>query len=179
MHDYHKFISWPKLPKTFQDSVILCRKLGLEYIWIDSLCIIQDSARDWEDQSINMGNIYGHSYITIAAATSTGSSGGYFSKSLPDSYFSVNKPDEPGILIRVYQERMLSRRTLYYSRLEFQVGCRSGLLYEYGSSPVAPHFSIYLSPFKIARLREAPAQLQQEGTAGPAGSKFEMPAYHR
>ena len=36
-----------KLPKSFQDAIIITRKLGIEYVWIDSVCIIQDSHDDW------------------------------------------------------------------------------------------------------------------------------------
>ncbi|KAK1502880.1 hypothetical protein CTAM01_04869 [Colletotrichum tamarilloi] len=36
------------LSKTFQDAVLVTRRLGIKYIWIDSLCIIQDSKLDWE-----------------------------------------------------------------------------------------------------------------------------------
>ncbi|KAF2732410.1 HET-domain-containing protein [Polyplosphaeria fusca] len=56
-----------KLPPLFQDAVIITRQLGLRYIWIDSLCIIQDSTRDWETESAKMGAIYENSYVTIAA----------------------------------------------------------------------------------------------------------------
>lgn len=35
-------IAWADLPKTFQDAIIVTSKLGFEYIWIDSLCIVQD-----------------------------------------------------------------------------------------------------------------------------------------
>jgi hypothetical protein len=35
-------IPWDEFPKTFQDIVIVSRKLEVRYVWIDSLCIIQD-----------------------------------------------------------------------------------------------------------------------------------------
>jgi hypothetical protein len=35
-------VRWSDIPKTFQDAITTCRKIGLQYIWIDSLCIIQD-----------------------------------------------------------------------------------------------------------------------------------------
>jgi hypothetical protein len=62
-------ISLEKLPPLFQDAIIITRQLGLRYIWIDSLCIIQDSTRDWETESSKMGSIYENSYVTIAATT--------------------------------------------------------------------------------------------------------------
>lgn len=61
-------IPFSTLPRTFQDAVIITRKLGFQYLWIDSLCIIQDSRKDWEAQAAVMGDIYEDSTLTIAAA---------------------------------------------------------------------------------------------------------------
>lgn len=36
-----------QLNKTFLDAIEVCRHLGVRYLWIDSLCIIQDSLEDW------------------------------------------------------------------------------------------------------------------------------------
>jgi hypothetical protein len=47
--------------------VVISRKLGIQYLWIDSLSIIQDSRTDWEKESAVMGDVYGRSYLTIAA----------------------------------------------------------------------------------------------------------------
>ncbi|KAF1921850.1 heterokaryon incompatibility protein-domain-containing protein [Ampelomyces quisqualis] len=63
-------VSFDALPPLFQDAVIITRQLGLRYIWIDSLCIIQDSLRDWETESSKMSSIYQNSYITISATNS-------------------------------------------------------------------------------------------------------------
>lgn len=71
-------IKFSELPKTFQDAVHITRALGLRYLWIDSLCIIQDDKRDWEIESAKMAGIYTGSYLTIAATASADSSGGFF-----------------------------------------------------------------------------------------------------
>ncbi|CAI6338355.1 unnamed protein product [Periconia digitata] len=63
-------IPFEALPPLFQDTVVIVRQLGLRYIWIDSLCIIQDSVRDWETESAKMGGIYENSYVTISATSS-------------------------------------------------------------------------------------------------------------
>ncbi|KAK3388652.1 heterokaryon incompatibility protein-domain-containing protein, partial [Sordaria brevicollis] len=55
------------LPRTFQDAMDMTRRLGYQYIWIDSLCIIQDSKEDWEREAITMSDVYGNSTCTIAA----------------------------------------------------------------------------------------------------------------
>lgn len=51
-------ISFPSLPSTYQDAVTVTRALGHRYLWIDSLCIIQDSKADWETQCVRMDSIY-------------------------------------------------------------------------------------------------------------------------
>jgi hypothetical protein len=60
----------------FYDATIITRRLGYRYLWIDSLCIIQDSVEDWEVESQNMGNIYMNASLTIAAGAAKDSDGG-------------------------------------------------------------------------------------------------------
>ncbi|KAK8132087.1 hypothetical protein PG999_000260 [Apiospora kogelbergensis] len=55
------------LPATFQDAITVVLQLGIRYIWIDCLCIIQDSKKDWQDQGMNMCNIYTNAVINISA----------------------------------------------------------------------------------------------------------------
>jgi hypothetical protein len=56
------------LPRNFQDATKITRQLGFRYLWIDSLCIIQDSPQDWEQESAVMENTYNNAVITIAVA---------------------------------------------------------------------------------------------------------------
>lgn len=65
-----------QMPANFRDAAIITRKLGFRYLWIDSLCIIQDSREDWEIESGNMGNIYTSAVLTLAAAAAKNSDGG-------------------------------------------------------------------------------------------------------
>jgi hypothetical protein len=65
-------------PKTFQDAVEATRQLGERYIWIDSLCIFQDSALGWRDRSSKMDKIYMDAYCNLAATASPDSAGGLF-----------------------------------------------------------------------------------------------------
>jgi len=59
------------LPKTIEDSIIATRKLGIKYLWIDSLCIIQDSIEDKDKEIVSMAGIYKNATITISAAATT------------------------------------------------------------------------------------------------------------
>ncbi|KAK8075092.1 hypothetical protein PG997_009755 [Apiospora hydei] len=48
------------LPPSFRDAVTITRALGVRYLWIDALCIIQDSKEDWAAESVKMASIYGN-----------------------------------------------------------------------------------------------------------------------
>jgi len=56
-------------PQTLYDAIILTRQLGERFIWIDNLCIIQDSEEDWERESLQMASIYGSATMTLVAAS--------------------------------------------------------------------------------------------------------------
>ncbi|KAF5877808.1 putative het domain-containing protein [Botrytis fragariae] len=66
------------LPRTFRDVVLLTHRLNIQYIWIDSICIIQDDVADWERQSALMADIYSGSLLNIAAAHGRDSQTGLF-----------------------------------------------------------------------------------------------------
>lgn len=71
-------IPWKDLPKTFHEAITVCRALMIPYLWIDSICIIQDSSKDWETQSSKMHTIYHESTITLAALDAANSLKGLF-----------------------------------------------------------------------------------------------------
>jgi hypothetical protein len=48
LETFKDHIPWEKLPRTLQDAVVITRKIGLKFLWIDCLCIVQDSRSDWE-----------------------------------------------------------------------------------------------------------------------------------
>ena len=72
-------IALSDLPATFLEAIQLTRRLGLRYLWIDSLCIIQDSSEDWGTESVRMFDIYRNSYLNIGAAGASDANGGLFS----------------------------------------------------------------------------------------------------
>ncbi len=61
------------LGPTFKDSMLITRALGIKYLWIDALCIIQDSESDWRTESATMNYVYQNASLTIAAEASSGS----------------------------------------------------------------------------------------------------------
>jgi len=74
-----------QLPKTFQDAVEVCLWLGVRYLWIDSLCIIQDSKEDWEREAEQMALIYKYGHATLAATDSRDATSGLFRDRYPSS----------------------------------------------------------------------------------------------
>ncbi|KAF2107346.1 heterokaryon incompatibility protein-domain-containing protein [Lophiotrema nucula] len=138
-------VSWEHLPKTFQDAITFTRRLGINFIWIDSLCIIQDDDTDWHRQASKMAAIYKQAFVTLAATASTGGSTGMFTGSLrhivehttpgfgPFQVHFRNRPrhlllDHPTsfpLLERgwVYQERLLSPRVIHFGPDELSWEC--------------------------------------------------------
>jgi len=68
-------IKFSHLSQTFQDAVKLVKQLGQHYLWIDSLCIIQDDKTDWAIEAAAMAAVYGNSIFTIFALSSQNSTG--------------------------------------------------------------------------------------------------------
>ncbi|KAF3769549.1 HET-domain-containing protein, partial [Cryphonectria parasitica EP155] len=75
-------IDWEQVPQTFKEAIIFTRNLGLEYIWIDSMCIIQegDGQADWNQECTRMFNYYSNAYITLGALLARNCGEGLFSK---------------------------------------------------------------------------------------------------
>lgn len=73
---HKKLIALDELSETFKDAIRITRDLGYRYLWIDSLCIVQDDRDDWAREAQNMPDIYGASTLTIAALSSADGFGG-------------------------------------------------------------------------------------------------------
>ena len=74
---YMKKLPYSKLPKTILDAFQVTRRLGLQYIWIDSLCIIQDHDTDVHNEMAKMLQIYQNTLFTISAASASKCSQGF------------------------------------------------------------------------------------------------------
>ncbi|CZR58751.1 uncharacterized protein PAC_08643 [Phialocephala subalpina] len=70
-------IPMKEMPKTFSDAVIVVRKLGYRYLWIDSLCIVQGDHEDWAREAKKMGDYYKHATITISADSASDDQQGF------------------------------------------------------------------------------------------------------
>ncbi|KIW24960.1 uncharacterized protein PV07_10636 [Cladophialophora immunda] len=76
--DRKKGVRMDDLPRTFQDAITVARRLNIEYLWIDSLCIIQNDSEDWDKEAAKMADVYAGAHFTIAADGAADCNGGLF-----------------------------------------------------------------------------------------------------
>lgn len=135
-----------ELPPTYRDAVTVTRSIGLRYLWIDSVCIFQDSQLDWAHESSLMRTYYKDAILTIAADSASGDHQGFLNidrtlqsqhvqvpfrrcsspwGSAPMGYvyfrphYPLSATLSPGPLSNrawTMQEAMLSRRILHYGQ---------------------------------------------------------------
>lgn len=83
-----------ELPRSFQDAALVARSLGIRYLWIDSLCIVQDDEGDWLLESRRMGVIFADASVTIAAHSSPNPGHGFLSSALVPDFLRI-RPKNP------------------------------------------------------------------------------------
>ena len=101
-------ISFRALPKTFRDAVRITRQLGIRFLWIDSMCIIQDSTKDWNHEAALMAEVYGNALCTLAALSSKNSSQGCkvtpnVQESLKSPYVELKADSHQSSRVRIFQ----------------------------------------------------------------------------
>lgn len=75
---FQEGLATSKLPKTFRDAIYVAQKMSVQYIWIDSLCIIQDAEDDWTKESAHMMSVYAGAFCNIAATAAPDARTGLF-----------------------------------------------------------------------------------------------------
>ncbi|KAJ4139736.1 hypothetical protein NW768_001079 [Fusarium equiseti] len=66
------------LPRTIRDAILATRGLGIKYLWVDSLCIVQDDTEDWASEAARMGDVYANAMLTISTLSGTDCNDGLF-----------------------------------------------------------------------------------------------------
>ena len=145
-------ISLASLPQNFRDAITITQVMDIPFLWIDSLCILQDSTEDWREESARMGDIYKNSTITIAATNAERSSDGFLRDRQPEARCALKfgAVEEVSVIVRpsiewysspeivgpltqrawVLQERLLPVRTLHVGGQQMMWECRTELLAE-------------------------------------------------
>ncbi|QPC78200.1 hypothetical protein HYE68_008952 [Fusarium pseudograminearum] len=148
------------LPCTIRDAIAICVKLHIKYIWIDSLCIIQDDESDMIQVIDKMDSIYRESILTIVAATGSDAYSGIpgvrsgtraleqhpleirgveLIDSVDTGQFRFQGPFQEPLWISntpwakrawTFQEALVSRRSLFFTAEQAYWSCREGLLSE-------------------------------------------------
>ena len=135
----HRNIPWNELPKSFKDAIEVTRRLSINYLWIDALCILQDSRADWKTEASRMGEYYRIAHLTISALDAPDSHTGFLES--PRNLSTVQLSDgscwrlsgptwdqtmQSSPLARrgwVLQERLQSRRMIHFAKNELLWEC--------------------------------------------------------
>lgn len=104
LEQWKKNIPFGRFAKTFQDAIIISRELGIRYIWIDSLCIVQDDKKDWEIEAAKMASIYNGAELVLSATGSVDGSGGCLFPREPYVTVSGTYPD--GTSFQIYGRKV-------------------------------------------------------------------------
>ncbi|KAI1162109.1 HET-domain-containing protein [Nemania serpens] len=133
------------LTQTFRDALHAIEKLGIKYIWIDSLCIIQGSTEDWTREALTMGKVYRHACINLAATRAESGRTGLYAPRNPDVMSSGPFRIDNGVLKGVFVavEDALGANWGYWDR-EVQLAplnSRGWVMQERVLSPRVVHFA--------------------------------------
>jgi hypothetical protein len=142
------------LPKVFRDAVSIARWMEVDYIWIDALCIVQNSPEDWSAESSKMYQYYTHTYCNIAATSAEPNKGCFTSRHVSTVQpYVINNPRSPSEIEThvigyddfwcnslldtdlhkrgwVLQERLLSPRTIHFGQEQIFWECRQNMACE-------------------------------------------------
>jgi hypothetical protein len=139
--------SLSELPKTFRDAVRVTRELNVEYLWIDSLCIIQWNTEDWKHEAGRMEDVFASAYCTIAATSAVDSNAGFLDRDRSADYVRVQDAAGNQVCISthmddfekdveqaelnkrawVMQERVLAKRTIHFTANQTYWECGEGV----------------------------------------------------
>lgn len=178
-----EIIPLSSLPQTLRDAITITKWLGFRYLWIDALCILQDSKEDWEKEAAVMGKVYFNAVVTIAASAASASSQGFL---LPREDFDATAPqlvfcgpDGTRGLVSVryrfpsatdigqpldlrgwaLQERLLSPRLLSYETRQLRWTCPTDTYLEGEGNPESIPSRNPMFPSSLINFSTAPSSI--------------------
>jgi hypothetical protein len=154
-------IKWSALPRIFQQAIEFTLALDYQYVWIDSLCIVQNDDNEWKVEAAKMSGIYGRGDLTLAATCSEGNGGSmFYNPNILQRGIELDDLEQFGFSGRVfariasdhdpgtsplqrrawaYQERLLSPRFLHFLDTEVVWECNALSACQCGlEMPLAP-----------------------------------------
>lgn len=153
MNEYRSGKPISDLPQTFKDFIKVARHFNIRYVWIDSICIVQDSINDWEQEAPMMASVYSNAACNVAAAAASDPEQGLFTfrepsdprdeivaaaissvtateyYALVNGHLHFSRQFQPLILRKrgwVFQEWFLSPRVLHFTREQAIWECCDG-----------------------------------------------------
>jgi len=140
-------IDFNKLPKTFQDAVTMVRQLGVQYLWIDSLCIIQGATGDFAEEAQIMESIFNNATRVLAACSSPSVNGDFLGLQQKRGIVPIKSPQGDSIFVCefiddfeqdvesstlghrgwAFQERVFARRTIFFTSTQIYWECGEGV----------------------------------------------------
>lgn len=146
IEQYEKGLPFESMPATFQDAITTTRELGQRYLWIDSICIIQGPDGDFPEEAKRMEDVFSSAYCVIAASSATNQHDGFLSQRENSEILRIGRDQHQawispfvddfqahvldGPLGRrgwVFQERALSRRTIFFTNQQIYWECGEGV----------------------------------------------------
>ncbi|KAK5637170.1 hypothetical protein RRF57_012882 [Xylaria bambusicola] len=169
-----------QFPATLRDAIIITRALGIRYIWIDALCIFQDSDQDWAQEAGRMRAVYQGAVVTLAAACASNAHEGILRErqesTLPQCCLDWRADDATTakVFLRsgselwdenfhqsilntrgwTLQETLLAPRTLWFGQQQLVFECAEGSVSEAGRNICIAE--MYRSKGYIQKLRGQP-----------------------
>jgi hypothetical protein len=182
IQDFEVEIPEQELCQTFKDAVFITRALGYQYIWIDSLCIIQDDPEDWRQEASTMSSVYSGTALNLAATGAVDGSVGCFSHRSNHTlqqikrynirapanwtwkwFTCVNYTIHRDSMINsplaergwAFQERFLAPRTLHFTKSQLYWECREKMACETQQEGLRPNGPLIYSTLHDVLKRNA------------------------
>jgi hypothetical protein len=138
------------MPKTYHNAIITTRNLGIRYLWIDAICIVQNDTDDWQKESSKMSHVYQHSHCTIAITAGTHADDGFLHPRPAERY---PLPQDPQIFDKAIKPALPTENVLVGTA---PLNKRAWILQEMYLSPRILYFTphcLYFQCFDASFLR--------------------------